>query len=136
MSNTAKYLLETISPVLPNETIIKEINVANARETINGSGFPKVFIPNKVKCPLCSEMLSSVSKKRQKKSSDCTLLVTKCHTIKIEIYSKTCTTCLLMVQPETLHLGLLNIGDLNLVALDILYTMQNLIRYVYLQCVF
>ena len=128
MANTAKYVFETISPVMPDESICKEINIKNARETLNGDGFPKVYIPNAVKCPACSGMLSSVSKKRQKNSSDCTLLVTKCHTITIEIYSKTCTSCLLVVQPETLDLGLLNIGDLNLVSLDICYTMKNLIR--------
>ena len=129
MRNTAEYLFETCSPVLPDKTIINLINSANARETIDAGGWPKVFIPTLVNCPKCNEFLSSVSKKRQKNSSDSTFLVTKCFTIKIEIYSKTCKKCSLIVQPQTLQLGLLNIGYLNLVTLDIFFTMQNMIRY-------
>ena len=126
MRTTAEYLLDTIS--LPNESVIGVINKANAKETFNESGWPRVFMPSKVKCPKCSEILSSVSKKRQKSKSDCAILVTKCHTLKVEILSKSCSKCCLIVQSETLSLGLLNIGDLHVVSLDIFFTMQNMIR--------
>ena len=66
--------------------------------------------------------------KKQKNKSDKKLLITKLHVIPIEILTKKCRKCYLIISPDTMQYGLMNIGDTTLVALDIFFTLRNTIR--------
>ena len=78
--------------------------------------------------PKCNSDLSKLVSKKQKNNSDKKLLVSKMHVIEIEILSRRCKNCFLIIGPETLKYGLLNIGDTTLVSLDIFFSLRNTIR--------
>ena len=52
----------------------------------------------------------------------------KDHWIPVIILSMKCRSCLLIVQASTLDLGLINLGDTLLLSLELMYSMQHLIR--------
>ena len=128
MKNTAKFLYD--NEKIPDKSILKVIKQCNANETLNGSGWPRTFSPMVDKCPKCSIILSPVTKKKGKTSDDHSLLITMDHILEVDIYTKQCKICCHIVKPETSKLGLLNIGDLYLVTLDVFFTLQNTIRLV------
>ena len=126
MQNTSKYLYDNES--LPDKTILKTIKQCNAQETLTSTGWPRTFSPTLVKCPKCDIFLSPLTKKKKKSNEDHCLLISTEHILEIDIFTKQCKLCFLIVKPDTLKLGLLNIGDLSLVTVDIFFTLQNTIR--------
>ena len=126
MQNTAQYLYE--NEQIPDKTIINLIKTCNSQETITGSGWKRTYSPVLEKCPKCNIILSPVSKKRRKSSDDSSLLITMDHIIEVDILTKQCKLCYLIIKPETSKLGLFNIGDLYLVSWDIFFTLRNTIR--------
>ena len=79
-------------------------------------------------CPKCGLKLQSLVKRQQKNNSDKKLLISKLHVLEIELYSKKCKHCFIMLSPDTLQYGLLNIGDTSLISLDVFFTLRNTIR--------
>ena len=110
MQDTAQYLYE--NEQIPDKAIIHLIKTCNSHETMTGSGWKRTFSPELEKCPKCSNILSPVSKKRRKSSDDHSLLITMDHIIEVDILTKQCNHCYLIIKPETSKLGLFNIGDL------------------------
>ena len=127
MQNTSLYLYET--EVIPDKSIVKHIMMCNAKETMEvGSGWERTYSPTLVNCPKCNILLSRVTKKWRKETGTPSLLITLDHVIEIDIFTKQCKMCYLIIKPETSSIGLLNIGDLYLVSWDIFFTLQNRIR--------
>ena len=52
------------------------------------------------------------------------------HILEVDILTKQCKLCFLIVKPDTLCLVLFNVGDILLVSVDILFSLQNMIRLV------
>ena len=126
MTQTAKYLFD--KETLPDKSIISFIRNCNARETLSSNGWPRAFSPAADKCPLCDSALSPLSKKRRRSQDDHSLLISREHVIEVDIFTKQCKSCFLIVRPDTMGSGLLNIGDHTLITLDIFFTLQNTIR--------
>ena len=115
--------------VIPKKDILHVIAKYDAAETMKQEGrWPRNFAPKHALCPQCGEKLSPLSKRAQKSNSDKQLLVTKLHIIQVDILSRKCNRCYLEIRADTLAIGLLNIGDVTLVALDVFFTLQNTIR--------
>ena len=116
--------------VLPDKLyIIQVIKRNDALETLGQPGWPRTYYSNQETCPLCGKFLISCGKKRQKMKEDQCYLVSKDHCIDIIILGKKCKDSSLIVQPATLQLGLLDVGDTLLLSLDIIYQMQHLVRF-------
>ena len=131
LDNSSKHLLKTVR--LPiKEEILKDIKQRNALETVGKSGWPRTYYINKDLCPICKSQLTSESKKRQKTSENEAILLSKDHCIPVIVLSKKCRSCLLILQASTLDLGLVNVGDTLLLSFEIMYSMQHLVRFVYL----
>ena len=81
-------------------------------------------------CPKCATRLPPIVKRKQKNSSDRQILVTKLHIIEIDILTKRCKDCSLYLSPDTIKHGLVNIGNITLVSLDIFFTIRNTVRYI------
>ena len=129
MQNTSHYMYHTEE--MPAKSILQDIKKCNAKETIEaGSGWARTYSPTLVNCPKCNIILSPVTKKWSKDSANPSLLITMDHILEIDIYTKQCKMCFLIIKPETSRIGLLNIGDLYLVSWDIFLTLQNTIRWV------
>ena len=128
MVNTSEYLYQ--NEKLPDKSILKSIKECNARETISMDGWPRTFSPTLDHCPQCKVFLSPVTKKRRRSSEDMSLLVSLDHILEVDILTKQCKLCFLIVKPDTLCLGLFNVGDILLVSVDILFSLQNMIRLV------
>ena len=126
MKNTAEYLY--MHEKIPDKSILQEIKRYNANETLSKNGWPRNFSPTIVNCPTCHIILSPVSKKKGKSSGDHSLLISMEHIIEVDIFTKQCKSCFLILKPETASLDLLNIGDMYLVSLDIFFSLQNTIR--------
>ena len=65
---------------------------------------------------------------KQKTNSDRTFLITTDHILEVQVLSRKCPNCTLIIQAETLPIGLINIGDLLLVSLDVFYSIENLVQ--------
>ena len=128
LQNTAAFLYETTQ--IPEKGIIKEIKKCNAMETISKDGWSRMFSPTIDHCPKCKLFLSPVNKKKRRSTEDVSLLITFDHILPVDIYTKQCKLCRLIVKPDTLPVGLFNIGDIILISLDILFSLQNLVRCV------
>ena len=128
MQNTAKYLF--LNDRIPDKSIFNSIKHCNARETLTSDGWPRTFLPSHDKCPSCNIILSPVTKKKRKSNDDHSLLISMEHVIEVDIFTKQCKLCFLILKPDTLNLGLLNIGDMTLVTVDIFFSLQNSIRFV------
>ena len=126
MAQTAKYLYD--KETLPDKSIISSIRNCNARETLSSNGWPRAYSPAADKCPLCDTSLSPLSKKRRRSQEDPSLLITREHVLEIDVYAKQCKSCFIIIRPDTLRSGLLNIGDHTLVSVDIFFSLQNTIR--------
>ena len=127
--NTADFMFEHSK--LPDISILPTVSSYYARETLELDGnWPRSYSCKEEKCPKCGDPLSTLTKRRQNKNSDKQLLISKMHVIVIEILSKKCKKCYLIVSPNTLELGLINIGDVTLVSMDVFFTLQNTVRYV------
>ena len=103
----------------------------DANETLELSDRWQItYTCEEIKCPKCFCDLTALFTKPQKNKSDKQLLITKLHVIEIEVFSKKCKNCHLIRSPDTLSCsyGLLNIGDLCLVSLDIFFSLRNTIR--------
>ena len=127
MQNTAQFMYETEK--LPSKGILQEIKLCNAKETLSKSGWPRTYAPVQDVCPKCNSFMSPVTKKRRRANEDRILLISMDHIIDVDILTKQCKLCFLIVKPDTLRLGLLNIGDIMLVTVDIFFSLQNTIRY-------
>ena len=129
MSHTAEYMLDTCE--LPDKTVLEKVSKYDAAETLNLPGrWPRSFSPTVTLCPKCGHELSQLSKKKQKNKSDPQLLITKLHVIEIDILIRKCKRCYLIIRPDTLSDGLLDIGDVTLVSLDVFFSLRNMIRCV------
>ena len=127
---TADYMLKNF--VLPEKIeTIKGIQQKDAMETLGQVGWPRTVYPDMEVCPICECQLGSAGNKRQKTKTDECYLFSRNHCIAVIILSKKCKVCSLIIQAPTLHLGLLNVGDTALLTLDIMYQMQNLVRFVF-----
>ena len=127
MYNTSKYILENCA--MPGTDILRLVSGYDAAETLNCPGkWPRSYICMEQKCPKCKSDLAGLVSKKQKNKSDKKLLITKLHVIPIEILTKKCRKCYLIISPDTMQYGLMNIGDTTLVALDIFFTLRNTIR--------
>ena len=122
----AEYLYR--NEQLPGKEILREIKQWNAQETLHGNGWPRVYSPTCDNCPKCNTMLQPVTKKKGKTLDDARLLISMDHIIEVDIFTKQCKLCFLIVKPDTSSLGLLNIGDMYLVTIDIFFSLQNTIR--------
>ena len=128
MINTAEYLLDTCT--LPGKSILETVSRYDAAETLNMNGkWPRSFSTEITCCPKCGHELSHLSKKKQRLNTDSQLLVTKLHVIVIDILTRKCKNCYIIFRPDTLHHGLLNIGDHTLVSLDVFFSLRNMIRF-------
>ena len=131
LDNSSKHMLRSVClPV--KEDILKDIKHRNALETLGKSGWPRTYYNNKDLCPICKSLLTSETKKRQKTSENEAILLTKDHCIPVIVLSKKCRSCLLIFQASTLDLGLMNLGDTLLLSFELMYSMQHLVRFVYL----
>ena len=129
LDNSSKHFLKNVHlPV--KEEILKDIKHRNAMETLQKDGWPRTFYNNKELCPICESPLSAEAKKRQKTAENETILLTRDHCIPVIALSKKCKTCLLILPPVSLDLGVLNIGDTLLLSLELIYSMQHLVRLV------
>ena len=127
MKNTAEYLLKTED--LPGKNILETISRQDAAETLGLPGkWARTYTTALTSCPKCGEKLPPLSKKRQRRLTDKQLLISKLHIIVIEIYTRKCKQCFLILRPNTLQHGLLNIGDVTLVTLDVFFTLRNTVR--------
>ena len=125
--NTAKYLRETTN--LPDKSCLAIISAYDASETLQlERKWPRTFSCELEECPKCGERLLPLAKRHQKNRNDKQILVTKLHVIDIDILSKRCKPCSLHLSPDTLQHGLLNVGDVTLLSLDIFFTIRNTIR--------
>ena len=127
LQNTAEYLLDNCE--LPDKSILKVISTHDAAETLNLPGkWPRSYSSTDQHCPKCSHELSQLTKKRQRWNKDCQLIVTKLHVIVIDILVRKCKRCHLIVRPNTLQQGLLNVGDTTLVSVDVFFSLRNTVR--------
>ena len=111
MTNTAEYMLDSCE--LPDKSVLEIVSRHDAAETLNVNGkWHRSFSTTVTICPKCGYDRSQLSKKKQRQKSDSQLLVTKMHVIVIDILTRKCKRCYLVIRPDTLRLGLLNIGDL------------------------
>ena len=125
--NTAKYLRESL--IIPDASILQTVSTYDAAETLNLDGrWPRTYTCDFECCPKCQKRLPPIVKKRQKNRNDRQILVTKLHIIVIDILSKRCKDCSLHISLDTTKYGLLNIGDLALISLDIFFTVRNTVR--------
>ena len=126
--NTAKYLRETIK--IPDKSILQTVSNYDAAETLQlDARWPRTYTCEMSACPMCGTRLPPIVKRKQKNSSDRQILVTKLHIIEIDILTKRCKDCSLYFCPDTIKHGLLNIGNITLVSLDIFFTIRNTVRY-------
>ena len=127
LNNTAEYLLKNCR--IPDTTVLKLVSEYDAAETLQLTGkWPRTFTCDEDNCPKCGAALTALTNKKQKNQSDKKLLITKIHVIVVDILSKKCKQCCLIRSPETLKLGLLNIGNLCLVSLDMFFSLRNTVR--------
>ena len=126
MMQTAKHIYETES--IPDKSILCDIRNRNAKETLSSSGWPRSYSPDVDNCPLCATVLPPITKKRRKSREDRCLLISREHILEIDVYTKQCRSCFLVIRPDTMGSGLLNIGDHTLITLDIFFSLQNTIR--------
>ena len=132
MTNTAEYMLDSCE--LPDKSVLEIVSRHDAAETLNVPGkWPRSFSTTVIVCPKCGYDLSQLSKKKQRQKSDSQLLVTKMHVIVIDILTRKCKRCwcYIVIRPDTLRLGLLNIGDLALVSIDVFFSLRNMIRFAF-----
>ena len=130
MTNTAEYLLDFCE--LPDKEALEIVSRHDAAETLNVPGkWPRSFSTTVTVCPKCGYDLSQLSKKKQRQKTDSQLLVTKMHVIPIDILTRKCKRCYLVIPPDTLRLGLLNIGDQLLVSIDVFFSLRNMIRFAF-----
>ena len=129
MRHTAEYMLDTCE--LPDKSVLARVSRYDAAETLNlPDRWPRSFSPSLTLCPKCGHELSQLSKKKQKNNTDPQLLITKSHVIEIDILIRKCKKCYLIIRPDTLQHGLLDIGDVTLVSLDVFFSLRNTIRCV------
>ena len=129
MRHTAEYMLDTCE--LPDKSVLARVSRYDAAETLNlPDRWPRSFSPSQTLCPKCGHELSQLSKKKQKNNTDPQLLITKSHVIEIDILIRKCKKCYLIIRPDTLQHGLLDIGDVTLVSLDVFFSLRNTIRCV------
>ena len=114
------FLISQCSNLFPNLMLLKLL--------ICLGKWPRSFSCLEIVCPNCRGKLKQLSSKRQRLISDKKLLISKLHVIEVEIYIKKCKKCYLIRRPDTLQYGLLNIGDVTLISLDIFYTLRNTVR--------
>lgn len=127
LNNTAEYLLKNSK--IPDTSVLKFVSGYDAAETLQLPGkWPRTFACVEDKCPKCDSLLTTLTNKKQKNKSDKKLLITKLHVIVVDILSKKCKKCYLIISPETLKHGLLNIGNICLVSLDMFFSLRNTIR--------
>lgn len=127
LHNTAEYLLSTCK--LPDKSVLKLVSNSDACETLQQPGkWPRTFSCEEEICPKCGAGLMPLTKKKQRNKTDSQLLITKLHVIVIDILSKKCKSCYIIRNPDTLQYGLLNIGDVTLVSLDIFFSIRNTVR--------
>ena len=119
---------ETVLADTVEKSIINIIKNSNAQETLSSNGWPRSFSPTLDKCPLCDVFLSPLSKKKRRSGGDHCLLISTEHILEIDVFTKQCKLCFIVFKPDTLSMGLVNIGDLTLVTVDIFFTLQNTIR--------
>ena len=126
MKNTSKYILE--NDKIPDKSVFNLIKSCNAQETMTANGWPRTYSPDLVKCPKCDIFLSPLSKKKRKFKEDQYLLISAEHIIEVDVFTKQCKLCCIIFRPDTLSSGVLNIGEVTLVTVDIFFTLQNTIR--------
>ena len=127
LTNSSKYMLKNV--IMPvKKDVLKEIKHRNALETIENRGWPRTYYTNEELCPTCNGELTSEQRRRQKTKEDESYLLTRDHCIPVTILSKKCKSCFLFIQAETLSFGLLNVGDTMLLSLELMYSMQCLVR--------
>ena len=126
--HTAKYLRETVK--IPDTSVLQAVSTYDAAETLQLEGrWPRTYNCDMNVCPQCGERLPPSVKRQQKNRSDKQILVTKMHVLVIDILTKKCKACSLYLGPDTIKYGLLSIGDVALVSLDIFFTIRNTVRY-------
>ena len=114
---------------LPSKLVLQLISTYDAAESLQQDGkWPRTYSCDQEQCPKCGKKLLPLSKRQQKSSSDRQILVSKLHDIVIEILSKKCKSCYLILSPNTLQYGLLNIGDVTLVSFNVFFTLRNTVR--------
>ena len=127
MKNTSKFLYESTN--LPDKTILDKISRYDAAETLGLPGkWPRSYSSEVSTCPLCRTALPPLTKRRQRLQTDKKLIISKLHIIEVEVYTRKCKSCCILIRPDTLHHGLLNIGDVTLVTLDIFFLLRNTVR--------
>ena len=126
MQNTAKFIFE--HEKVPDKNILSLVKRCNAKETLSSDGWSRTYSPVIDKCTLCDNFLSPLTKKRRRSGEDRCLLISTEHVLEIYVFTKQCKLCCIIYRPDTLNLGLVNIGDMTLVTIDIFITMQNTIR--------
>ena len=127
MKNTAIHLME--STELPDKSILDKITRYDAAETLDQPGkWPRSFSTTLSCCPKCGTALTPLTKKRQRLQTDRKIIVSKLHVMEVEIFTRKCKSCCLLLRPDTLQHGLLNIGDATLVTMDIFFTLRNTVR--------
>lgn len=129
LTNSSKFMLKSVQlPV--KEEILKDIKHRNAMVTLGQQGWPKTFYTNEEFCPLCKSPLSTETRKKQRDKENDSFLLSKDHCIQVIILSRKCKSCFLIIQASTLDIGLINVGDTLLLSLELMYSMQHLVRLV------
>lgn len=114
---------------IPDKSILQLVSTYDACETLQLTGkWPRSYSCVEEVCPKCGGKMSLLAKRQQKNTSDKKLLISKLHVIVIDIYSKKCRNCYIIRSPDTLQFGLLNIGDVTLVSIDVFFTLRNTVR--------
>ena len=125
--NTADYIFKNCS--IPDKSILSLISSYDSAEILGlAEKWPRTYACQLETCPECESQLSQLETRRQKNRSDQKLLITKLNMVVVDILSKRCKNCHILYQPETLAYGLLNIGDVTLVSVDIFFSLRSTIR--------
>ena len=128
LDNSARFMLDQVElPV--KEEILRDIKHRNALETLGKQGWPRTYYTNEEYCPLCKSLLSTEVRKKQRDAENDSFMLSKDHCIPVIILSRKCKSCLLIVQASTLDLGLINLGDTLLLSIELMYSMQHLVRF-------
>ena len=122
------------------------ISLTSANETLGTSSWPRVFSPSMSTCPECFGDLT-VQSQRNRQDQRSSLIIRLVlniiwilnkilkqlffsinHVIPVQVMSQRCKKCCLVFFQDTTVHGLLNIGGILLIAFDVFYMMEGMLK--------
>lgn len=125
---SASYLFDTLH--LPEKSVIAEkIQTYSSAETLNieDKKWPRYFLPSRTHCPTCKELLEAPTKKSLNGRKS--MIITLDKLIQVDILQRKCKSCRLLIYPDTVEeYGLLCVGGIYLLSLDLLFSMESRVK--------